>query len=138
MAGKYLLDAPSDFRDWRAYPICTCSANRHGGVVIRSCLCKPFPPRLGCPLFQESPQFVNVRRRGFNSIQRFVEDIGTCISLLTPWRNPQDTIPFIEYDGNRNELRPSNCLSVIEGRTCIHYPMNSIGDPFWTPGRDPK
>ena len=61
--------------------------------------------------------------------------VGTCISLLTPWHKPQETIPFIEYDGNRNEMRPSNCLNAIRGLQCFHYPQNSIGDPFWTPGR---
>lgn len=59
--------------------------------------------------------------------------VGMCISLLTPWRIPQEIIPFVEYDGNRNEMRPSNCLNVIRGRACHHYPLSAIGDPFWTP-----
>jgi hypothetical protein len=59
--------------------------------------------------------------------------IGVAVSLLTPWRRPQEFIAFIEYDGNRHELRPSNVLSVLQGRPCPHYPLQDIGDPFWQP-----
>jgi hypothetical protein len=61
--------------------------------------------------------------------------VGVAISLLTPWRNPQEFVPFIEYDGNRHTLRPSNVLAAIDGRSCPHYPSSEIGDPFWPPPR---
>jgi hypothetical protein len=58
--------------------------------------------------------------------------VGIAVSLLTPWhRGP--LVPFIEYDGNRHELRPSSVLSVVRGRACPHYRVDNVGDPFWTP-----
>jgi hypothetical protein len=59
--------------------------------------------------------------------------VGMAIALLTPWRKPQEFIPFIEYDGNRHELRPSNVLMALRGRSCPHYTSADIGDPFWQP-----
>jgi hypothetical protein len=59
--------------------------------------------------------------------------VGIAVSLLTPWRIPQELVPFIEYDGNRHELRPSNALTVVRGRTCPHYGLSEVGDPFWKP-----
>jgi hypothetical protein len=58
--------------------------------------------------------------------------VGIAMSLLTPW-NRLPPVPFIEYDGNRNELKPSSVLAVVRGRACPHYPPHEVGDPFWLP-----
>ena len=61
--------------------------------------------------------------------------VGVGVSLLTPWCNFSELIPFIEYDGNRHVLRPSSVLSMLQGRECLHYPSDAVGDPFWQLGR---
>lgn len=58
--------------------------------------------------------------------------VGIAVSLLTPW-NSFPPVPFVEYDGNRHELKPSNVLAVMRGRECPHYPPQEVGDPFWIP-----
>ncbi len=58
--------------------------------------------------------------------------VGIGVSLLTPW-STQLLVPFIEYDGNRHELRPSSVLTVLRGRTCPHYPAAAVGDVGWKP-----
>ena len=56
--------------------------------------------------------------------------VGLGVSLLTPWHK-QVLVPFIEYDGNRHELKPSNVLILVRGQVCPHYPAGDVGDPFW-------
>jgi len=58
--------------------------------------------------------------------------VGIAVSLLTPWHKLSPPL-FIEYDGNRNELKPSSILALLRGRTCPHYPAEEVGDPFWVP-----
>jgi molybdopterin-synthase adenylyltransferase len=59
--------------------------------------------------------------------------VGIAVSLVTPW-NQVPLVPFVEYDGNRNELRPASVLTVVRSTVCPHYP-NDVGDPFWAPLR---
>jgi hypothetical protein len=58
--------------------------------------------------------------------------VGIALSLLTPWRNPFKLVPFLEYDGNRHGLRPSNVLSALAEHECRHYVPSEVGDPFWS------
>jgi len=56
--------------------------------------------------------------------------VGMFVGLVTPW-NKVNLPLFIEYDGNRHELRRSSVLSVI-GTGCEHYPIpEGLGDPLW-------
>ena len=58
--------------------------------------------------------------------------VGIFVGLVAPWRSPQEFIPFLEYDGNRHEVRTSNVLLVMGSKRCPHYLMSDeIGDPFW-------
>lgn len=58
--------------------------------------------------------------------------VGIAVGLLTPW-SKQAPAPFLEYDGNRHELRPSRVLAVLRGVSCPHFPSEDLGDPFWKP-----
>jgi hypothetical protein len=58
--------------------------------------------------------------------------VGIAVSLLTPWSR-QPLLPFIEYDGNRHELRPSSALAAVQGVSCPHYRSDGMGDVFWKP-----
>ena len=58
--------------------------------------------------------------------------VGIAVSLLTPWHR-QAVVQFIEYDGNRHNLRPSSVLSVVREHACPHYGSKDVGDPFWVP-----
>jgi hypothetical protein len=58
--------------------------------------------------------------------------LGIGIALLTPWSG-QALVPFIEYDGNRHELKASSVLKVLGNTPCPHYPAAEVGDPFWNP-----
>jgi hypothetical protein len=57
--------------------------------------------------------------------------VGMFVGLLTPWRVPQDLVLFVEYDGNRHELRPSNVLSLAHSKPCTHFMPTDRGDPVW-------
>ena len=57
--------------------------------------------------------------------------VGMFVGILTPWRAVQELVLFVEYDGNRHELRPSNVLPLVNSKACTHYPMSNTGDPAW-------
>jgi molybdopterin-synthase adenylyltransferase len=57
--------------------------------------------------------------------------VGIGVSLLTPW-SAFPICRFIEYDGNRHELRASNVLTAIS-RSCPHYRAEDVGDTLWNP-----
>ena len=58
--------------------------------------------------------------------------VGIAVGLLTPWTK-HPLVPFLEYDGNRHELRPSSVLAALRGARCPHYRPEDRGDPFWKP-----
>lgn len=55
--------------------------------------------------------------------------VGIGVALLTGWTDT--SVPFLELDGNRNLLRASSRLGTCSGKTCPHYPVEEVGDPFW-------
>lgn len=58
--------------------------------------------------------------------------VGMFVGVVTPWRNPQEFVPFVEYDGNRHLLRPSNVLGMLRDRQCPHFAgENNVGDALW-------
>lgn len=59
--------------------------------------------------------------------------VGIAVSLLTPWCNSRELECFLEYDGNRHEMRPSSVLAIVRGKICPHYGSGEVGDPFWKP-----
>lgn len=57
--------------------------------------------------------------------------VGMFVGVLTPWRALQELVLFVEYDGNRHELRQSNVLSLVNSKACTHYPLSNTGDTAW-------
>jgi molybdopterin-synthase adenylyltransferase len=55
--------------------------------------------------------------------------IGLLVQLVTPWHPDPVGTAYLEYDGNRHTVQPSNLLA-LAGRTCRHYPAGEVGDPF--------
>lgn len=56
--------------------------------------------------------------------------VGLAINLVCPWSTPFGST-YLEYDGNRHTLTPSNLLGAVVGRTCKHYHHGDVGDPFF-------
>lgn len=58
--------------------------------------------------------------------------IGAFMSILTPWHSQLKPPLFLEYDGNRMRLSPSNKLAVLEGHDCPHFcGADALGDVNW-------
>jgi molybdopterin-synthase adenylyltransferase len=55
---------------------------------------------------------------------------GIGVHLLVPW-SQEPLCPYLNYDGNRQLVMPSNRLSHIDVSNCSHYPAHQVGDPFW-------
>ena len=47
--------------------------------------------------------------------------VGQLIALLSPWSNDLESTPMIEYDGNRQLLRPSSKLTYLQQHKCNHF-----------------
>jgi hypothetical protein len=57
--------------------------------------------------------------------------VGTFVQLVTPWNDSQP-VPYLEYDGTRQALFPSNRLAYLVGKQCDHFSSSTdLGDPFW-------
>jgi len=56
--------------------------------------------------------------------------VGHVVRLVTPW-NDEPLCPYLEYDGNRQCVVPSNRLAHVDASGCRHFPANAVGDPFW-------
>jgi hypothetical protein len=56
--------------------------------------------------------------------------VGLAVSLVCPWSTPPGSI-YLEYDGNRHIVTPSNRMGVLTGRACRHYDRGDVGDPFF-------
>jgi hypothetical protein len=51
--------------------------------------------------------------------------------MILPWHSGQTINPYMVYDGNRFELKPSPRRLHIRGHTCTHYEDSVIpGDLF--------
>jgi hypothetical protein len=60
--------------------------------------------------------------------------IGIFVDLLTPWNRHDRPAAYLEYDGNRQTVQPSNRLAYVRQR-CDHFPVaGGVGNPFW-PGK---
>lgn len=57
--------------------------------------------------------------------------VGQVVRLVTPW-NDEPLCPYLEYDGNRQSVMPSNRLAHIDAHHCRHFPATAVGDPFWS------
>lgn len=58
--------------------------------------------------------------------------VGLAIQILTPWSLSRSAGAFLEYDGNKHELRPADIFIRKSGRTCPHYNEGDVGDPFFS------
>lgn len=47
--------------------------------------------------------------------------VGVFMALNTPWNDELEPALYIEYDGNRNIITPSNRLRHLEGILCEHF-----------------
>ena len=57
--------------------------------------------------------------------------VGLVIQMLTPWSKSRSTAAFLEYDGNRHELRTADILRRKSATPCSHYNGGDLGDPFF-------
>lgn len=57
--------------------------------------------------------------------------VGLVIQMFTPWNESRSAAAFLEYDGNRHELRPADILRRKWGKPCPHYNEGDVGDPFF-------
>lgn len=59
--------------------------------------------------------------------------IGIFVQLLTPWYSDQGSLIYLEYDGNKQTVLPSNRLHFMMGKQCTHFlSPTDLGDPFWS------
>jgi len=57
--------------------------------------------------------------------------VGILVQLLTPWQKHHSPACYLEYDGNRQTLQPSNRLQYLP-TTCPHFSeLGHLGNPFW-------
>lgn len=60
--------------------------------------------------------------------------VGIAVSLFTPWHQKHQPVVYLEYDGNRGTILPSNRLLALEQQrhVCTHFSqISDLGDPFW-------
>lgn len=57
--------------------------------------------------------------------------VGIAVDLLTDWTKSLRSVVYLEYDGNRNTVKPHPRLQYIQTTACSHYPANQVGDPFF-------
>lgn len=58
--------------------------------------------------------------------------VGSFIATLLPWQESMQVPLFMEYDGNRGHVLPSNRLKALDGKKCPHFDGNDdLGDPFY-------
>lgn len=60
--------------------------------------------------------------------------VGLAVNLVCPWGPPVGST-YLDYDGNRHTVMPSNRLGVVADRQCIHFHADDVGDPFFRAGR---
>lgn len=55
--------------------------------------------------------------------------VGIAVDLLTDWTRSLRDVIYLEYDGNKGTLKPHGRLQYLERRSCVHYPVDQVGDP---------
>jgi hypothetical protein len=56
--------------------------------------------------------------------------VGIGIRLITPW-SQESISPYLVYDWNRQIVSSSSRLAHINPLSCVHYPIEEVGDPLW-------
>jgi hypothetical protein len=56
--------------------------------------------------------------------------VGLAVNLVCPWSKPVGST-YLEYDGDRHTVAPSNRLLAVKDRRCTHYYPADVGDPFF-------
>lgn len=55
--------------------------------------------------------------------------VGNFMALLTPWNTDLQPCLYLEYDGNRSTVQPSNRLLFLDGFSCTHFVgTEGVGD----------
>ena len=58
--------------------------------------------------------------------------VGSFIATILPWQQSMRPPLYMEYDGNRGAVSPSNRLAVLAGKKCAHFDgHDDLGDPFY-------
>jgi molybdopterin-synthase adenylyltransferase len=55
--------------------------------------------------------------------------VGIAVDLLTDWTRELRSVVYLEYDGNRNTIKPHVRLQYLPTSPCPHYPANQVGNP---------
>lgn len=58
--------------------------------------------------------------------------VGIAVDLLTDWTRSLRDVVYLEYDGNKNTVKPHMRLDYLGDRTCPHYLADQVGDPIFT------
>jgi molybdopterin-synthase adenylyltransferase len=58
--------------------------------------------------------------------------VALFMQLIVPWHNQPVESAYLELDGNSNTISPSYLLKIRETLPCTHYPIENVGDPFFT------
>lgn len=58
--------------------------------------------------------------------------VGIAVDLLTDWTRSLRDVVYLEYDGNKNTVKPHIRLDYLGDRTCPHYLSDQVGDPIFT------
>jgi len=56
--------------------------------------------------------------------------VGALIQLFTPWHAAVGAQVYMEYDGNTQQLQPSERLKYLPER-CMHFDAEDVGDPWY-------
>jgi hypothetical protein len=58
--------------------------------------------------------------------------VGMFVQTFTPWSTQSAMPRYVEYDGNRHELRTSNRITIVAQKECPHFSGgHNLGDPFF-------
>ena len=55
--------------------------------------------------------------------------ISVAMAKLLPWNSNLRPVPYLQYDGNLMQIRPSSRLMYLRGITCPHYSSKPTDDP---------
>lgn len=60
--------------------------------------------------------------------------VGAVVRWFCPWSGAATPLTYLDYDGNRDTLKPHSRLAYLDQIKCTHYTtLGELGDPFWKP-----
>lgn len=56
--------------------------------------------------------------------------VGFAVDLVTNWTRRAKPYAFLVYNGNESTIQESLTLRGFKGASCLHFPLNDVGDPI--------